>query len=292
MSGNEMPGQSDPLAHMEAVRQKSQAVWGEMAPGWYARRDELWEFARPISEWLIDRLDPKPGDTVLELAAGVGETGFLAARKIGQQGRLISTDFAPEMVAAARQRATELDVRNVEFRVLDAERMDLTSNSVDGVLCRWGYMLMVDPAAAFAETRRVLRSGGRLAFSVFAAPERNQWASLVGRVLVKGAYMTSPGPTTPGIFALADLNRIRELVTRAGFIDPQIEEMALVWRFASDDGYWRFLLEAAGAISPILRSLSPEAQTAVRAQLQDAARPYQSGDGYDFPAAVINVVAH
>ena len=84
------------------------------------------------------------------------------------------------MVEAARGVGTELGLDNVEYRVLDAERMDLEESSVDDVVCRWGYMLMADPALAFAETRRVLRDGGRLAFAVWAAPDRNLWAAIPG----------------------------------------------------------------------------------------------------------------
>jgi len=109
---------------------------------------------------MIRRLDPQPGDSVLELAAGLADTGLMAARLVGESGRVIATDFTPEMVSGARRRAEELGVQNAEFRVLDAERMDLGTDSVDGVLCRWAYMLMIDPPAAFAETRRVLRPGG------------------------------------------------------------------------------------------------------------------------------------
>ena len=94
---------------------------------------------------------------MLELASGVGDTGLMVARLVGETGRVIIKDFAPEMVAEARRRAQEVGVENAEFRTLDAERMDLETDSVDGVLCRWAYMLMIDPAAAFAETRRVLR---------------------------------------------------------------------------------------------------------------------------------------
>jgi ubiquinone/menaquinone biosynthesis C-methylase UbiE len=144
----------------ETARQQSRAAWNAVAPGWYARREELWKASRPVSEWMVRKLHPRPGDTVLELAAGLADTGLMAARLVGEAGRVIVTDFTPEMLVGARRRAEEIGVENAEFRVLDAERMDLETDSVDGVLCRWAYMLMIDPPAAFAETRRVLRPGG------------------------------------------------------------------------------------------------------------------------------------
>jgi ubiquinone/menaquinone biosynthesis C-methylase UbiE len=143
----------------ETARQQSRDAWGAVASGWYAQREDIWKASRPITEWMFRKLDPKPGDTVLELAAGLADTGLMAARLVGESGCAIVTDFTPEMVAAARWRAQELGVQNAEFRVLDAERMNLETDSVDGVLCRWAYMLMIDPPAAFAETRRVLRAG-------------------------------------------------------------------------------------------------------------------------------------
>jgi ubiquinone/menaquinone biosynthesis C-methylase UbiE len=238
---------------------------------------------------MIRKLDPQPGNTVLELAAGLADTGFMAARTVGETGRVIITDFAPEMVTAARRRAQEMGVHNAEFRVLDAERMDLETDSVDGVLCRWGYMLMSDPAAAFAETRRVLRSGGRLAFSVFAALERNPAPLLVVRVLVRQGHIPPPDPEEPSS-ALADPGHIRELVVRAGFAEPEIEEISFRWTFADHDDYWRFLTEVAGPISSVLRTLSPEVQAQVREQVHEAAEPFRSGEGYDFPTVCLNAV--
>jgi SAM-dependent methyltransferase len=229
---------------------------------------------------------------VLELAAGLADTGLVAARLVGESGRVIITDFAPEMVAAARQRAEEMSVQNAEFRVLDAELMDLETDSADGVLCRWAYMLMIEPAAAFAETRRVLRPGGRLAFSVWAARERNPGLSLAGRVLVELGHIPPPDPEAPGAFAMADPGRIRRFVVRAGFAEPEIEEVPFRWRFANQDAYWRFLVETAASVSPVLRSLAPEAQEKVREQVHEAARPFHSGEGYDFPAVCLNAVTH
>src|SRR5829696_3958557 len=129
----------------ETARQQNRAAWGAVASGWYAQREELWKASRPVTEWMVRRLDPQAGDTVLELAAGLADTGLMAARLAGESGRVIVTDFTPEMVAAARWRAAEPGGQNAEFRVLDAERMDLATDSVYGVLCRWAYMLMIDP---------------------------------------------------------------------------------------------------------------------------------------------------
>jgi ubiquinone/menaquinone biosynthesis C-methylase UbiE len=155
-----LTSREDLSGHPEDARRQSKAVWDAMAPGWHERREELWHRSRPVGEWMIRKLDPQPADTVLELAAALADTGFMAAPLVGETGRVIVTDFAPEMVSAARRRAKEVGVKNAQFRVLDAERMDLETDSVDDVLCRWGYMLMIDPAAALAETRRVLRPGG------------------------------------------------------------------------------------------------------------------------------------
>src|ERR671911_2486300 len=242
----EMPGQH------ETARQQSRDAWGAVACGWYAQREELWNASRPVSEWMVRKLDPQSGDTVLELGAGLADTGHMAARLVGESGRLIVTDFTTEMVAAARWRAEEMGVENAEFRTLDAERMDLETNSVDGVLCRWAYMLMIDPAAAFAETRRVLRPGARLAFSVWAARERNPALSLAGSILVELGHIPPPDPEAPGPYSMADTARIQELIVAAGFAEPEIEEVSFHWRFASQDAYWRFFIETAATTSPVL----------------------------------------
>jgi len=287
-----MTSPGEKLAQQEAARQQSRAAWNAVAPGWYAQREELWKASHPVSEWMVRRLDPQPGDTVLELAAGLADTGLMAARLVGEAGRVIVTDFAPEMLAGARRRAEEIGVENAEFRVLDAERMDLETDSVDGVLCRWAYMLTTDPAAAFAETRRVLRPGGRLAFSVWASHKRNPALSLVGRVLESRGHIAPPEPEAPGAFAMADPGRIRELVVGASFAEPEIEEVSFRWSFADQEAYWRYLTQTSATAAPVLRSLPTTAQEAVREQVHEAARPFHSGEGYDFPAVCLNVVTH
>jgi ubiquinone/menaquinone biosynthesis C-methylase UbiE len=272
-------------------RQVSFEVWQRMAKEWDRQRRWLWEVSRPVGEWMVQALAPRPGQTLLELAAGTGETGFAAAALLGDQGRLISTDFAPNMVEAARAESQRLGLHNVVHRELDAERMDLEDDSVDGVLCRWGYMLMSDPAAALRETRRVLRDGGSLALSVWGAPERNPWASIPGRVVLDHTGGPAPDPSAPGIFAMADPQRARSLLSAAGFDVRRMEELELSWRFENFDSYWRYLTQLAGPIAIAISALPENDQRQLHEELQEAIKDYRSNGGYELPGVVQNTLA-
>jgi ubiquinone/menaquinone biosynthesis C-methylase UbiE len=275
----------------EDYRQASLDIWDQMAAGWEDDRRSVWESSRVVGEWLVDALDPQPGETVLELAGGVGDTGLAAAARLGASGRLISTDFSAQMVAAARRRADELGVSNVEFRTMDAERMDLDDDSVDGVLCRWGYMLMADPAAALTETRRVLRPGGRLAFSVWGDPAANPWASVPAQAIFQHTGQTPPDPLAPGIFAMASEERTRELLAEAGLTPRRVELVEMEWAFDSPDGHWHYVLDLAGALAMVVRSLPEPEQAEVRRVSEERLRPVARSPGYGLPGVCLSVLA-
>jgi ubiquinone/menaquinone biosynthesis C-methylase UbiE len=276
---------------LDEYRRASHDIWEAMAHGWERDQAFIWDVTRAVGERLVAALDPKPGQSVLELAAGTGETGFAAARMVGSDGRLISTDFSQAMVEAARRRGSDLGLENVDYRELDAERMDLPDASIDGVLCRYGYMLMGDPAAALAETRRVLKPGGRLSFAVVGAPDRNPWAAIPGSVLVDLGHAPPPEPGAPGIFAMSDEARIRELLVGAGFDLQRVEEVEVVWSFADDEELWSFLTELAGGIALVIRGLPEKEQLRVRSEVERASEPQRSNGGYEMPGLTLNVLA-
>lgn len=262
-----------------------------MAEGWDRDRRWIWDSSRVVGEWMVEALDPQPGQTILELASGAGQTGFAAAAALGEDGRLISTDFAPNMVEAARAESARLGLHNVEHRVLDAERMDLEDDSADGVLCRWGYMLMADPEAALRETRRVLRDGGRLAISVWGAPQDNPWAAVAGAALREQTGAPPPAPTDPGIFAMADPERTRSLLASVGFEVQRMEDIPVSWRFEDFDAYWNFLLNLAGAIAVAIAALPEGEQRALRGRIEEAVEPYRMNGGYELPGLAQNTLA-
>ncbi len=265
-------------------KRTSQAIWEAMAPGWDDRHAFFEETARPVTERMLERLAPARGEVILDLAAGTGVVGFAAAALVGSSGRVISSDFSEAMVEVTERHADELGLENVECRVLDAERLDLPDEAVDGVLCRWGYMLMADPPAAFAETRRVLRRGGRLSCAVFAGPEQNPWAALPSRVLQERGHMPPLEAGAPGILALADRDRLRRLFAEAGFSDPQIEEVAFTWYFRDVDDYWEFLTRAAGAIALVLGRVDDDELRHVREQIAERVASFVGAGGIKLPA--------
>ncbi|MGH2714346.1 MAG: class I SAM-dependent methyltransferase [Thermoleophilaceae bacterium] len=279
------------MEDVEDYRRTSHEVWNAMAPGWERWRAQLAGALTPVREWLISELGPKPGETVLELGAGTGETGFEAAALLGDDGRLISTDFSPGMVEVARRRATELGLGNVDHRVVDAERIELDSGSVDGVLCQSTYMLAADPAAALAETRRVLRPGGRLALSVWGAPERNPWASIGGMILVERGHMAPPEPEAPGVFSMASAERTRALLERARFTSVRTEEVPVSFAFRALDDYEQWVIDVAGPFAMVVRGLPEDEREMLRARLGEAFVPFTTDGGYDLPGVALCAVA-
>lgn len=262
-----------------------------MAPGWERWRAQLETALAPVRHWMIRELAPRQGDVVLELAAGPGDTGFAAAAHVGERGQLISTDFSPEMVEVARRRGDELGLHNVDYRVVDAEQMELDTDSVDGVLCQNGYMLMADPAAALSETRRVLRPGGRLVLAVWGAPDRNPWASIGARLLIERGHMPAPQPGAPGVFSLASEERTLGLLEAAGFSTVRTDQVAVRFAFADVDEYVLWATEVGGPLAPVIQGLGAEERGTIKAHLQQAFVSFAAKGGYQLPGVCLNAVA-
>jgi len=138
------------------ARDENLEAWRSVAGGWERRRELIWTTTRPVAERLVDLLEPRPGQVILELAAGPGDTGFSALPRLLPGGRLVTTDVAPEMLDAARRRAAELGLEDVSFAVEDAAALTFDDDAFDGILCRWGLMLVPAMGHAAAEMARVM----------------------------------------------------------------------------------------------------------------------------------------
>jgi SAM-dependent methyltransferase len=265
-----------------AYRQTSLEGWEAAAPGWVRRQDLLRAYAAPVSYWMLDVLSLQPGQRVLELAGGVGETGMLAAELVAPMGTVIISDQAEAMLAGARERAQQLGVANAEFKVLNAEWIDLPLASVDAVLCRWGYMLMADPAAALAETRRVLAPGGHVALAVWDSIESNPWALLPGQELIERGIAPIPAANAehqPGPFALGSTDVVSELLARAGFTDIDVEALALPRRHPDFEDLWETTLDLSRGFHDAVLSRPAEEMQEIKDSLARRFAPYIAADG-------------
>lgn len=233
----------------------------------------------PVSVAMLDALDLQPGQQVLELAAGPGDTGLMAAEMIRPGGTLLSSDGAEAMLDVARRRAVDAGIDNVEFRRLELEWIDLPTASVDAVLCRWGIMLIVDPDAAAREVRRVLRSGGRAAFAVWDIPAHNPWATIPSAALIELGHAQPPDPEAPGMFSLGDEGRLADVLEGAGFTGVEIEPVALVRRAGAVADYIRETAEISPMFSATYRELDPGQRSVLADRIAAAAEPFTAADG-------------
>jgi SAM-dependent methyltransferase len=266
-------------AGAEEHRRASAEHWEEAAPGWVRRQQAIRDLGAPISHWMVQAIDPQPAQRVLELAAGVGETGLLAAELVAPAGGVILSDQAEGMLDGARARAVELGLTNVEFQTWNAEWIDLPVASVDAVLCRWGYMLMADPLAALLETRRVLRPGGRVALAVWDAVNANPWAFVPVSVLRDHGLLSPPDGDRPGPFALGDPERVRVLLMRAGFTDVLLDTIDVRHRHESFDAFWETMLDISRELHDVVLAQPAGEIERLRAEVAARLAPHTDPDG-------------
>jgi SAM-dependent methyltransferase len=242
----------------EEERGAARARWEAIAPGWEDKVDGYQAGALPVAHWMVDRLAPQPGQTVLELAAGRGDVGLLAAELLHPGGRMIITDGAEAMVEVARKHAEALGVTSgVEFRPMELEWIDEKLATIDGILSRFGYQHAVDPEAALRDARRVLRPGGKIVLAVWAPAAANPWLSALPDAALELGLVEPDEPDQPGAFALSMPGKLEDVLEDAGFDEPAVEPIDVVFRAPSLDAWWTTMREMSSTMRPLIDSLSP-----------------------------------
>ena len=267
---------------VDELRARLHRMWATVAPAWEANAEYLDVRGAPVTEAMLDRTRPQPGERVLELACGPGSVGLAAAARVEPGGDVVLSDVVPEMTALAAARAEALGLRNVSMKVLDLERIDEPDRSYDVVLCREGLMLVLDPALAAREIARVVRPGGRVAIAVWGPRARNPWLDIVFGVASAQLGVPVPPPGIPHPFSLDDAARLAGLLVDAGLDGVGVDEVSTPYVAGSFEEWWARSSSLAGPLAQRLATLPEPAAHALRARAREAAAPYETPTGLEF----------
>jgi ubiquinone/menaquinone biosynthesis C-methylase UbiE len=199
------------------------AYWNETAGQTWAELQDLLDVQlEPMGAATLDALALRPGDRVIDIGCGCGQTTLALADRVGAEGLAVGADISEPMLAVARGRAAgRLQVRFLEA---DAQTYPFEPRAFDALHSRFGVMFFEDPTAAFVKLRKALKPGGRLAFLCWRTPAENP--VMTAPMMAAQAHLPPPEPMTPGApgpFAFADPERVRRILTDAGFADIAIQ---------------------------------------------------------------------
>lgn len=267
----------------EAPNAAQAAYWNDQAgPQWVALQAQIDAQIRPLGALVLARAELAPGQHVLDVGCGCGDTTIELARRVAPGGQVTGIDLSAPMLAQARAQAAAAGVA-VELLQADAQTYAFAPASFDRIVSRFGVMFFADPAAAFANLCGALRPGGRLAFVCWQAMTENPWTMVPClAALPHLPPQTPPDPTAPGPFAFADAARVRAILTGAGFTAVALEPIAMtlsVGGGADLDATVTFLLQM-GPVARLVRELGDPSLTArIAASVREALAPFAGPDG-------------
>lgn len=239
-------------AQLEQIREQQREAWNKFSPGW-KKWDELFmDFLKPMGDEIIRKLNPKNNDKILDIASGTGEPGLTIASML-EGGKVFITDLAEDMLKIAWENARLRKINNIEILSCDVSELPFNDNTFDAISCRFGFMFFPDMLLAAKEMARVLKQGGRIATSVWNAPEKNFWVTAVNETLKRNIDLPTPPPGSPGMFRCANEQLMADLFSRVGLKNISIKEVNGKLKCKTAEVYWTVMTELA---APVVAALN------------------------------------
>jgi ubiquinone/menaquinone biosynthesis C-methylase UbiE len=267
----------------DEIENTQRAMWDQFSTGWERWDDVVQQMLGPVGEVMIRSLGIRTDQSHLDVAAGTGQPGLTIAQ-LAPQGRVVLTDLAPGMLAAARRIAETARIDNVETRECSADRLPFPDATFDSATCRFGLMFVPDLARTVAELARVVRPGGRIAVSVWAGPDDNPWATIPAAAIAAEVETPEAIADAPGMFRCAAPGSVTDLFRAAGLIDITEVDVSLTLVTDSPREYWRLLTELTAPVVAALDQLDEAGRERIAAAVQRDASKHQSSGALRIPA--------
>jgi SAM-dependent methyltransferase len=268
------------------------SYWNEQSgPKWVTLQEMLDAQIEPLGRLAMERAGIAARERVVDVGCGCGQTCLQLGERVGPEGAVLGVDISSPMLARARERARQAGLGHVRFENADAQTVDLGEGGFDLAFSRFGVMFFAEPRSAFANLRRALAPGGRIAFVCWQALEHNPWMRVPIMAAARHLPLPPrPEPGAPGPFAFADAERVRGILEEAGFgqvaFEPHEHEL-MVGGEGSLEHAVDFLLQM-GPTAAALRQAGELAETrrdAVFDAVREAITPYAVEEGVRMPSA-------
>ncbi len=268
---------------MDVVNTEQEQYWNTEAGEKWVRYQRLLDAQiGPLGREAMDLARVSAGEKVLDVGCGCGDTTIELARRVSPGGHVLGIDLSTPMLERAKSRAESEGVENVTFVRGDAQSYRFPPKKFDVVYSRFGVMFFSDPVAAFRNFLEASRPGARLAFVCWQAVTENPWMAIPFMAALQHLPQVElPNPDAPGPFAFADPDKVRRILTAAGYenIEFHTARRELVVGAGEPlEGVVEFLLQM-GPTGKVLRGADPELRRRVRESVLEALRPYQGNDG-------------
>jgi len=269
--------------------------WNEQAgPRWVAVQDFIEAQIGPLGLHAIERAAVAPGERVLDVGCGCGATSIELARRVGPGGSVAGVDISRVMLERARSRVRDAGLSHLRFEEADAQTHGFPRAGFDVLFSRFGVMFFADPEAAFVNLRHALRPGGRLVFICWRPVVENPWMMVPLSAALR--HLPPPpllAPDAPGPFAFADAERVRGILSRAGFGEVRCEaldEMLAVAGGADLDRTVEVLLQI-GPTAAAMREVDAEVARLVASAVRESIVPFHTPQGVRMASAAWIVTA-
>ncbi len=267
---------------MSTVNAEQIAEWnGTQGQRWAELQRELDGIVAPFGEAALRLAAAQAGEHVIDIGCGCGDTSVELARRVGASGRVLGIDVSRPMLEVARAQVTQAGWANLEFREADASEAALPADT-DLLFSRFGVMFFAQPVPALRHLRTSMRSSGRLVFVCWRVPRDNAWAMtpLAAARKAMGVTPAPADPHAPGPFAFADEERLRAILTDAGYGKIALQRFDATVRLGSTPRAAAETAVRVGPTSRFVREMGPASVPTIVDAIEKALAPCAAPDGH------------
>jgi len=263
----------------DKANEEQSRFWNEIGGDrWVDGQEKLDARLEPYGAAALDAIRVESGESALDVGCGCGATSLELSRRVGEDGSVLGLDLSDPMLTRARERGA--GAANLRFEAGDAQVYPFEARSVDVLFSRFGVMFFADPVAAFTNMRRALRPDGRMSFVCWQGLEKNPWVAIPLSVTARHVDPgPAPEPGEPGPFSFADPDRVRSILTDAGFEDVNLTALTAQLSVGADIDEAVDFLMTLGPSARLLQDQSNDVRATVAGDLREALGPFAGDDG-------------